>query len=45
MDTAAQGTGNTADGRLPGDYSGTECWTDLFAIWLKKVFYRPGERF
>lgn len=29
----------------PGDYSGTECWTDLFAIWLKKVFYRPGERF
>ncbi len=29
----------------PGDYSGTECWTDLFAIWLKKVFYRPGERY
>lgn len=28
----------------PGDYKGTECWTDLFAIWLKKVFYCPGER-
>jgi acetyl esterase/lipase len=28
----------------PGDYRGTESWTDLFAIWLEKTFSPPGKR-
>ncbi len=28
----------------PGDYRGTDLWTDLFAIWLEKIFRQPGQR-